>query len=187
MSVGTQKISAGTGAPSRVVRENGCHRVFGPQPVHARPARPHESVASHRTRKNRRFSTSTKSMDVDVEPTKTNPPKKQGGASDPAGASCHGSAGQGQGDRTPGVSQRPHLMYGYWRAVGTVRRGSIEMQMACQSWQRRRLLTRWGTGEGAGRAFGCFFQPSARQTQPPLALPLGPTDTRGGAIDRPLL
>ena len=113
--------------------------------------------------------------------------KLGGGAPDPAGASCHGSAGQGQGDRTPGVSQRPHLMYGYWRAVGTVRRGSIEMQMACQSWQRRRLLTRWGTGEGAGRAFGCFFQPSARQTQPPLALPLGPTDTRGGAIDRPLL
>ena len=34
---------------------------------------------------------------------------KKGGAFDPAGASCHGRASQGQGDRTAEGSQRPHL------------------------------------------------------------------------------
>jgi hypothetical protein len=37
------------------------------------------------------------------------PVVKKGGASDSAGASCHGHAGQGQGDRTPEKSRRPHL------------------------------------------------------------------------------
>ena len=88
-SVGIPKISAGTGAPSRVVRENG------------------------------------------FPPTLQTGEKKKGGASDPAGASCHGSAGQGQGDRTPGVSQRPHLTSGFaerWGPPDTV----PDVQMPCQ-------------------------------------------------------
>jgi len=37
--------------------------------------------------------------------------KNQGGASDPTGASCHGRAGQGQGDRTSGIkSEAPPVI-----------------------------------------------------------------------------
>ncbi len=39
------------------------------------------------------------------------PRKNQGGASDPTGASCHGRAGQGQGDRTSGIkSEAPPVI-----------------------------------------------------------------------------
>ena len=44
--------------------------------------------------------------------------KLGGGAPDPAGASCHGSAGQGQGDRTPGSSRRPRLRWESWIWLG---------------------------------------------------------------------
>ena len=41
--------------------------------------------------------------------TRTEKGNTKGGVSDPAGASCHGNAGQGQGDRTPGSNRRPRL------------------------------------------------------------------------------
>jgi hypothetical protein len=110
-----------------------------------RPDRPDRTIRPrvHRSGENRRFSTWSQR-------------KKQGGASDPAGASCHGSAGQGQGDRTPGVSQRPHLMCGYCRAVGAVRRGSRNAdgvpKLAALS-----TFDSLGTGNGEGRAFGWLF------------------------------
>ena len=85
------------------------------------PGRPDRTIRSRvqHTGENRRFSTRPR-----MALWTWSQPKKKGGASDPAGASCHGSAGQGQGDRTPGVSQRPHLMCGLCRAVGAVRRES---------------------------------------------------------------
>ena len=151
------------------------------------PNRPHRTRRSrvHCTQK-RKFSTSTKAMAVDVEPAKK-PAKKTRWGLRPGRSILPWECGSGA--RRPHARSKPEAPPHVWVLPGGGGRPTRfqKMQVACQSWQRRRLFTRWGSGDGAGRAFGCFFQPLARQTQPPLAPPLGPTDARGGAIDRPLL
>ena len=67
----------------------------------------------------------------------------------------------GSGARRPHARSKPEAPPHVWVLPGGGGRPTRfqKMQVACQSWQRRRLFTRWGSGEGAGRAFGCFFQP----------------------------
>jgi len=57
----------------------------------------------------------------------------------PAGASCHSQAGQGQGDRSTKKSRRPHFFKVWLTRLGMSRRKK-ELHMPCQNLSQQRFL-----------------------------------------------